>query len=865
MSSLGQGIATAGGVLAGGLLSIIPGIGTAVAISVGFSLGYAIGGALFPPERPDDPRPTDPFDVTGATEGTPIPIVFGTREVPGNIIYFDPAVEIEEITEGGGKGLGGGGEYVVEVRAFTRVHISLALGVLDALVGVYDGRRRDWEALNADYGGAPFQVSDGQGVDFGYAPESAPLRGVISVYSERLFLGEGGRAMTPLKFRFRVLPSSELGSPTAGLSTGVNPASVALSLLQSRQMYMGIPTAAINLDSFQAAYDIFQSEDRGVNFYSPQLATLEDLLEELNFHAQSVIRVDAQGRLELYPLRSWNYAAIPVAEEDIKGPAIQVPTWDYVDSDFFASFPDELQNYTQRTIPLKAEAVIDVTGKRKVRTYNFPWFTDAMNASRRLAELAEQHSFPNPVMELRLSKKYHQVRVGDVLAITHSKYDLAGTHFRVLQVVDPEYGDLEPGIRIRCRQERKSLAVSYTPPPTSVAPQPNVMPADVLAAMTVKTPWSWDGGPPPIPPPPGGPPPHGWGSGFGTMLAAARGSGADLGYLVALELGQVGSLPVNIRGDSPFTRWGYAFDTIDSIDADEWRYASGLHLDLQMRRYRSEQEFPVADPEDPLTSHWVLVVGGLEVWRWTSSTHLGDGLYRFEGLFRSANKEALRAWPAGTQVMVMSTRFPVVPNGMDLEEWAGRPQYVTQAEYDAGDRLKLFVHSINHMGQIQGPAQGLQEAIEVPHGSYRPSNEIESGRGPMVACQAFRQGDGFEWRAWYGSGALGSWVVEFQPFPDDATAAETDGAYAALAPSCAGQTYRLLVCPAGTEDPFTAAVRALDLVMDGSTWPAFEYTAAQQVEDGFTDGNGVEFYVTVLGDTGIPARPRQADKIGAFR
>jgi len=945
-----------GGVL-GGVIGFFVGGGIPGAIA-GFSVGFGAGGIFFGPSIEGAPEQDDPFQVTGADVGKPIDIVFGTRVVPGNIIYFDFAnLETEEITEDA-KGKGGifsSPDVPIEVRYFAPVHISLALGNLGAagLISVNNAKGEDWLALNDDYGGSPLQISTGLGTDFGYKPEATPLPGTTTVYSPRFYLGSNSKSMTPLEFKIDIAvvgmfsdPAvAALGDPRSGLTTGVNPASVALEVLTQHQSFLEIPTPPLDLVSFQAAYDRFKAEDRGFNIHIDNLVSGKSFLQEIEAHTASVFRSGLDGKLQLYPIRTDNYTAIPVAEKEVKEILLNAPTWFSVDNSFVANFPDEAQNYQQADVFAKNESAIALTGREKLFTTNFSYFTDRRNAQRRLDEMLDRQSFPSPVITALLSKKFHKTRIQDVFAITHRRYDFIDKKFRVVEIQDADLG--KEGIRIKAVLEHEPLTVAYNPPSAGGGggTTPTPAPQDVVQVSVLGQYWPHPHGPDPDEPDggngggpsAGGPPIAIPGSpnaicplylddddeypGYLVNMWSARGSGTNLGALFENVHSKQDDLPINLQARTPYVRPAYAFTTLEIIQSGDWSYAGVKRLKLQFVPGWPKQTFNLSD-QDAVdangfftkmeTGRWVLIIGNTEMCLWRASTALGGGVYEFEGVCRGANKEYLYGWPVGTPVMIVDKRPAVKPNGIAYSEWAHRFRGITQADYNDVallGRIRSFVQGIGHLGQFQGPSEGIGGptgitwedrastlTVGLACNLYPPANERASKRGPMPACQAFIRGSDVEERAWYGAalGSVGDWIVEYLPFPDDLNGLgdrcvfddwpaggapekgyehrpwiQTCGTFLSFVPSMTGKTMRLWVTSTNTNPlmPGATILRTVDYVHTGveGAWPAFIYTVAQQTADGVNaDHDLPRFWVSTLGLNGQPCRPRLVDKIGTW-
>ena len=94
-------------------------MGQSILTGVGFASGSFLGSYLFPIEQksPSLPR-TGEYPIQGAYYGTPIPIVYGTCRLAGNVIWIGDLITVntKHSAGGGGKNLfggGGGEEYVV--------------------------------------------------------------------------------------------------------------------------------------------------------------------------------------------------------------------------------------------------------------------------------------------------------------------------------------------------------------------------------------------------------------------------------------------------------------------------------------------------------------------------------------------------------------------------------------------------------------------------------------------------------------------------------------------------------------------------------------------------------------------------------
>lgn len=101
---------------------------------LGAFMGSAIGGALFPRdrERVEGPR-LDDLHVQISAYGAPIPMVWGTMRMAGNVIWAAPITEIKTDTEEGGKG----GVVLTDYRYFGTFAVAICAGPVDKILRIW--------------------------------------------------------------------------------------------------------------------------------------------------------------------------------------------------------------------------------------------------------------------------------------------------------------------------------------------------------------------------------------------------------------------------------------------------------------------------------------------------------------------------------------------------------------------------------------------------------------------------------------------------------------------------------------------------------------------------------------------------------
>jgi hypothetical protein len=129
-------------------------------VQLGMAIGAMIGGILFPSRRGRTPQQVATLQVTSATKGEPVPVVYGTQRIAGTVIWYG---NFQQHEQGGGKKGGGGGSKKGDPGAETRYSASFAIALCE---GPIDGVSRIWQnkdPVDMSRAGTDFVVYNGTG------------------------------------------------------------------------------------------------------------------------------------------------------------------------------------------------------------------------------------------------------------------------------------------------------------------------------------------------------------------------------------------------------------------------------------------------------------------------------------------------------------------------------------------------------------------------------------------------------------------------------------------------------------------------------------------------------------------------------
>ena len=373
-----------------------------------------------------EPQQLSDFKPTMAKEGAAIALIYGRVRLPGNIIWWGN-LRTQEITQGmGGKGLGGGGEVVTGYRYFVDCWQAIGYGKLSLIKTYVSDKEKD---LAPD----TTELIWNNGEDIVTPPITESyinnIPKVAWLYLGGWYIGDNVSSIPTLHF----VVEKELDTPCGNnnLSSGSNPAAVIYDLLVN---VAGIHYTKINLSLFQAAATYFANKQMGINLKFDQQIKLSEAIETVLKYIDGVFYVDSDG---LYCLRVLDpndiYEAM-INQERIKDFSLNRKAWSQIPNLFVATYFDEEQDFSTRTVNCENPAAIRLTGNKIQRNIDLKCFRDATSANKRVWEIMKRSSYPIAKIKFKTDLSLSMLLPGSVFRLSHSDYGIENADFRITTI-----------------------------------------------------------------------------------------------------------------------------------------------------------------------------------------------------------------------------------------------------------------------------------------------------------------------------------------------------------------------------------------------------------------------------------------------
>jgi len=421
-----------GGVIGGFVGGALFG-GSALAIQLGFTLGSMLMSLIFPTSPSvgkSDVKPASLSDVTFTTanEGAPVPIVYGTVKIPGNIIWFGnfkTKKKKKKIKAGKKKK-----KVTVGYKYYLDVWEALCMGKV-SILGVYKSDKKIDDGLagiHCNY----YKFNDGTTSVYPTQPGeyANAIPGVAHIFFKKLYLGLNVTVIPTFYFIVRrEFDDTSMPISNHTLSTGTNPAAIVYDILVN---HLEIQEGNLDMASFQSAANYYASKNWGLNIVLSRTERADQFLRRVLSYVDSILTYNEEGKIKIKIFKKEDTPSGTI-EDDFKSFSYTKPSWVDMPNDFRANFVDKDHDYTVRTIVARNPANMRMTGEHKQVSLDLTAFTDRTIAFQRLYDHMKRFSYPRAQVQCVVPLKYAKYEVGDVITIKNSDFGIDGD-FRITSI-----------------------------------------------------------------------------------------------------------------------------------------------------------------------------------------------------------------------------------------------------------------------------------------------------------------------------------------------------------------------------------------------------------------------------------------------
>ena len=495
-----------GGSIGAILLGVV--IGVAAIFTAGQSLWFYVGAAmtsgmmiaggaygltLSSKNASQQGAAANQLEVSTASDGFPIPVVFGTQRRVGNFMNYSAdtfkAEPIYDSSDSGGKGGAGSRPApIVGYEYFLAYEYALCVGPVDEIGQVFSVPGETKLRHGADVSDPPEQAVFG-GDDFleleleggyesgavriykGSKTQSREVTGDFYAYTgmnyrnlcyvvyglnEPFNMGRNAGPKTHSWVITRIpKPRRDDGSTIAGFQTRgssdpehpnykqANVAAIYWEVLTEKLWARGLSSDVLDEASFVATSQWFIDRNIGLGITLETPERLTDFCEDLRRHTKTILALDGSV-LKLRNLLdiSLTHGNIQtLRESEIRNLKVNRPLWDSTKNGVRAEINNAERDYKPDTVFVQDSANVNVQGgKTNAQNISLRGFTDWNTARRQAIRLLSEVSYPLSTATFEMNRYKSQMEIGDVFRLIWSDWNGSPVtaYYQVAKLEDAE-------------------------------------------------------------------------------------------------------------------------------------------------------------------------------------------------------------------------------------------------------------------------------------------------------------------------------------------------------------------------------------------------------------------------------------------
>ena len=435
---------------------------------------------LRPKPQLEDAKPAGlgDFTVPTATEGRPVPIIWGRVKLAGpNVVWYGD-LEAAPITEKVKTGLFSSDTVTTGFRYSIGLQMALCRGPVDLLVNIRNDESFAWgeDAPSADanvipidagaiyfideenfYGGEEagggggligggriFPGTETQAISPYLAPFQVPTpayRGTCYITWEK---GEIGLAPTLRAFAFEVqrIPDGlDLATLQPGdeiIDLGANPMNVIFEVLTNTEWGLAIGSGQIDLTNFRAQAATLAAEGNGWAWVWDRVTDVLEVVNLVEQQVDGILTIDPVTGQFQFTLVRFDYTpgAQPKLNETnvVKVTRFQRPAWAETQNQIKLEFTDRRKNYTTSFALAQDMGNQDIVQALNASQIRMPGVKNPTLANQLAWREIRALSTPIATMKIVTTREHYAAVPGDVLEFTWARFGITDLAVRVMSV-----------------------------------------------------------------------------------------------------------------------------------------------------------------------------------------------------------------------------------------------------------------------------------------------------------------------------------------------------------------------------------------------------------------------------------------------
>lgn len=444
---------------------------------------------------------SDELQFASASESVVCPVIFGAQRIAGNYLCYEAkklrAVGIYSEPEGG-KGGGDDPEpVIVGYNYFLPFDYGLCMGPVDGILGVWDaatvsklcgpGTFTDGEELLTlkgkesrgsvrVYQGTATQTrsptdpypddfsnhrnvcyaSFAKGFFIGTVP--APKTHAFELYRWPRCFGEDGLEVPGLKIRGSADEADQAWFDA-------NPAAILYEILTNKVWGRGHSPALLDIPSFVAASEYYESRKLGLSFSLEDQDSIESIIDSIRGHVNCII-IWTGSKLKcrcMMDITSNGKVEAVFTADSMTNPEFNRPTSPDKVNELKLKFNNRVNGYKAEIAQVQDEAGINISGIVNSREVSLPGFSTRETAEAQASRILAEMAYPQASLSFTTNRFDMHIEPGMLIRVDWNEWAAGRTQtfWRIAEISDSNQD--ENGIQISCVEDLYSVPYEGAP------------------------------------------------------------------------------------------------------------------------------------------------------------------------------------------------------------------------------------------------------------------------------------------------------------------------------------------------------------------------------------------------------------------